>query len=108
MDTLANAPTLNLHVLLETKQTGETVASVAELADVQVEASTRGEALVAIQSLVQARLSKVEILPLTITPKQQAENPWLDFTGLFEGDDEFAELAEELRLERELNWDAMA
>ncbi|NET54193.1 MAG: hypothetical protein F6K09_37950, partial [Merismopedia sp. SIO2A8] len=102
MDIFADPSSLNLHVLIETKQ-GETVASIAELANVQVKADTRGEALVAIQSLLQERLSNVEILPLTIAPKQTSDNPWIEFTGFFEGDDEFAELAEELRLEREFD-----
>ncbi|WP_339385968.1 hypothetical protein [Calothrix rhizosoleniae] len=31
-----------------------------------------------------------------------ADNPWTEFIGMFEGDDEFAELTAELRAEREL------
>lgn len=108
MDTSSASSSLQFHVLLETKQTGETVASIAELANVQVQADTRGEALDAIHSLVQDHLSNVEILPLTVTSKQHAENSWMEFAGLFAGDEEFAELAQELRLERELDQDMMA
>jgi hypothetical protein len=34
-----------------------------------------------------------------------ANNPWTDFIGMFKGDDDFADIAQELRAERELDID---
>ncbi len=47
-------------------------------------------------------LTPVFMNPLTVT-LEVANNPWIDFIGMFEGDEEFAELAQELRDERELD-----
>ncbi|HEY9908272.1 MAG TPA: hypothetical protein V6D18_11795 [Thermosynechococcaceae cyanobacterium] len=101
---LSSTPAFNLHVLLEQTETGQTIASIAELADCRVEAGTRKEALAAIQALVSDRLSNVEVLPLEIssTPPVQ-KNPWTEFIGMFEGDAEFAEIASQWRTEREPN-----
>ena len=40
----------------------------------------------------------MEILTLEVS-----NNPWTDFIGMFEGDEDFAQMAEELRTERELD-----
>ncbi|NEP10779.1 MAG: type II toxin-antitoxin system HicB family antitoxin [Symploca sp. SIO2C1] len=91
---------LNLHVFLEPTETGQIMASIAELANCQVEANTRAEALVAIQELVSDRLSKVEVLPLEIPLKDpERENPWTEFVGMFQGDAEFAEMAAQWQAE---------
>ncbi len=96
----------NFHILLKQTNSGRVIASVAELANCQVEAETRTEALVAIQELVGDRLSDVEVLPLEVSLKSiEAENPWTEFIGMFEGDAEFAEMAAQLRAERELEED---
>jgi hypothetical protein len=93
----------NFHILLKQTDSSRVVASIAELADCQVEAETRKEALVAIQALVGDRLSDVEVLPLEVSLKGiEAENPWTEFIGLFEGDTEFAEIAAQLQAERAL------
>jgi hypothetical protein len=93
---------LNLHVLLEQTETGRIIASIAELANYQVEADTRQEALAAIQRLVSDRLSKAEVLPLAVSlNKFKRENPWTEFIGMFEGDPEFAKMAAEWQAERE-------
>jgi hypothetical protein len=96
----------NFHVLLKQTDSGRVVASIAELANCQVEAETRNEALVAIQALVGDRLSDVEVLPLEVSLKGvEGKNPWTEFIGMFEGDTEFAEMAAQLRAERELEAD---
>jgi excisionase family DNA binding protein len=59
------------------------------------------ETLVAIQSLVGDRLSDAEVVPLEVPLKGiEAENPWIEFIGMFEGDTEFSEIATQLRAER--------
>lgn len=96
----------NFHVLLKRTDSGRVVALIAELADCQVEAETRKEALVAIQPLVGNRLSDVEVLPLEVSLNDmRGENPWTEFIGMFEGDAEFAEMAAQLWAERKLDVD---
>jgi hypothetical protein len=36
------------------------------------------------------------------------ENPWLEFIGMFKGDEDFAAIAEDLRAEREPELEEMA
>lgn len=112
---LSSTSAVNFHVLLEQTETGRIIASIAELANSQVEADTRHEALQAIQQLVSDRLSNVEVLPIevgvTVRPllledvlqDQERENPWTEFVGMFEDDAEFAEMAAQWRSEREDN-----
>ncbi|MBW4645501.1 MAG: hypothetical protein KME23_21355 [Goleter apudmare HA4340-LM2] len=88
---------LSLHVLVEQVSSRHFIASVPELLDCAVEAETRSDVLAAVQEKVKARLTNLEVLTLEV-----ANNPWTDFIGMFEGDDEFADLAQELRNEREL------
>ncbi|MEA5566900.1 hypothetical protein [Anabaena sp. UHCC 0399] len=64
------------------------IASVPELPDCMVEVENRDMAYASLQEQVQAKL---------------ANNPWIDFIGMFEGDEEFAELAQKLRDERKLD-----
>ncbi|MBD2199863.1 hypothetical protein H6G08_29790 [Calothrix anomala FACHB-343] len=96
---------LPLHILVERLDSGHFIASVTELADCVAEAETRedaissmGYAYASLQEKIKARLANIEILTIEVP-----NNPWTDFIGMFEGDEEFAELAEELRTERELD-----
>lgn len=100
------AKTLNFHILLEPTETGQIAASIAELVNCRVEANTRQEALVSIQKLVQERLSQVEVLPLDIALEEPSpENPWTEFIGMFEEDEDFAEISAQMRTEREQDTD---
>jgi hypothetical protein len=89
---------LSLHVLVELVESGHFIASVPELPDCVAKAETRSAAIAAVQEKVKARLLNIEVLTLEVP-----NNPWTDFIGMFEGDNEFAELAAELRKERELD-----
>lgn len=106
---LSSTSTMNLHILLEQTKTGQIIASIAELANCQVEADTRKEALAAIQELVSDRLNNVEVLPLQISLAQTVqENPWMEFIGMFEGDAEFEEIAAQWQTERQQDADNVA
>ena len=99
----STAKELNLHVLLKQTETGRTIAAIAEISGCQVEADTREAALSELQQLLSDRLINMEILPLTLPVAQPIrENPWTEFIGMFKEDTEFAELADELRAEREV------
>lgn len=89
---------LSLHVLVEQAQSGLFIASVPELPNCTAEAETRDTAIAAVQEQIKARLANIEVLT-----QEVANNPWTDFIGMFEGDEEFADLAQELRTERELD-----
>lgn len=89
---------LPLHILVERLDSGHFIASVSELADCVAEAETREDAIASLQEKIKARLANIEILTIEV-----ANNPWTDFIGMFEGDEDFAQLAEELRTERELD-----
>jgi hypothetical protein len=92
------------HVLLEQTEAGRSIATIAEIADCQVEEATREEALMALQHLLKQRLKTMEIVPLSLSLELPVrDNPWLEFIGMFEGDAEFAEIAEDLRVERQMD-----
>ncbi|GAA6620056.1 type II toxin-antitoxin system HicB family antitoxin [Scytonema sp. NUACC26] len=95
---VANLNKLPLHVLVERLDSGHFIASVSELADCVAEAENREDAIAYVREKIKARLANIEILTIEVS-----NNPWTDFIGMFEGDEEFAELAEELRTERELD-----
>ncbi|MCU0567206.1 MAG: hypothetical protein MUF49_11485 [Oculatellaceae cyanobacterium Prado106] len=92
---------LNLHILLEQTETGRAIAAIAEISDCRVEADSCEAALAALQQLLKDCLAQMEIIPLTLSLEPPVrENSWVKFIGMFEGDAEFAEMAESLRQER--------
>jgi hypothetical protein len=96
---------LNLHILLKTLGTEQVVASVAELSDIKVTAPTREDAIEQLQKLVQEHLEGIEVLTFPVMSAKVAterENPWMEFIGMYEGDEDFAQIAAQLRAEREL------
>jgi len=93
-----NSPPSNFHILLEPIEPGQITASIAELPHCHFTASTREAAINGIEILVRDRLAKIEIIPFP----SHRENPWLEFIGMFENDDDFHAIASELRAEREL------
>jgi len=107
LQTLTNTQNLTLNLVLELTDNGQVLASVLELPNCHVEAATEEQAIAQLRQLIGDRLSKAKILPIEIplTHSVQAENPWMEFAGIFEGDEEFAELADELRRERKLDVD---
>lgn len=91
---------LSINVPVQQAESGHFIALVPELPDCTAEADTRYTAIASVQEQVKAKLANMEVLTLEV-----ANNPWTDFIGMFEGDEEFAELAQELRTERELDID---
>jgi predicted RNase H-like HicB family nuclease len=100
-----NVTDLNLHILLKSVGPEQFVASVAELSDCQVTASTKEAAIEQIQQIVQAHLVGTEVLSFPVAQGEVVaarENPWTEFIGMYEGDADFAEIMAELRAERGL------
>lgn len=92
---------LNFHLLLKSVGPEQFVASVAELHDCQVTASTKEDAIEQLQKMVQTQLAETEVLSFSIAPNKP-ENPWIEFIGMYEGDPDFAEIMAEMRAERGL------
>lgn len=92
---------MNLNILIESKQDGGSIASILEFPAYRVEAETRDLALAKIQKLVTEHLAAAEVVPLEVNlPYESANNAWLKYAGIFAGDPDFAEIANELRAER--------
>ncbi|MBX9254888.1 type II toxin-antitoxin system HicB family antitoxin [Desmonostoc muscorum CCALA 125] len=104
---------LSLHILIEQASSGRFIASVPELPNcvaeaenrsdafpfgVAVRAGSRREGIASVQQQIKTRLANIEVLTLEVV-----NNPWTDFIGMFNGDDDFADIAQELRSERELD-----
>lgn len=99
--TLPQSDNLKLHMLLEHNDEGNVIASVLELPNIQVAASTQEQAVQELKKLLSTRLEKIEVIPVEIQLTQsEAENPWLKFAGVFKDDADFAEIADNLRAER--------
>jgi hypothetical protein len=99
--TLPQSENLKLHILLERNNEGNVIASVLEFPNTQVEAPTTEQAVQELKTLLSTRLEKIEIIPLEIQlPQSEAENPWIKFAGVFKDDADFAEIANNLRAER--------
>ncbi|WP_138505321.1 hypothetical protein [Nostoc sp. PA-18-2419] len=99
--TLPQSENLKLHILLSRNNEGNVIASVLEFPNTQVEAPTTEQAVQELKKLLSTRLEKIEIIPLEIQLSQsEAENPWIKFAGAFKDDADFAEIANNLRAER--------
>jgi predicted RNase H-like HicB family nuclease len=93
----------NFHILLKSVGPEQFVASVAELHDCQVTASTKEAAIEQLQKMVQVQLAETEVLSFPIVEAvTERENPWTEFIGMYEGDPDFAEIMAEMRAERGL------
>jgi predicted RNase H-like HicB family nuclease len=100
-----NLKDFNLHILLKMLGKEKFVASVAELSDIQVTATTREEAIEQLQKIVRAYLDGMEVLTFPVVSGEvlkERENPWTEFIGMYEGDEDFAQIADQLRVEREI------
>ncbi|MGB3656134.1 MAG: hypothetical protein WBA41_33640 [Rivularia sp. (in: cyanobacteria)] len=100
----ANQPqskNLNLHFLLEDNEEGNIIASVLEFPNTKVKAPTQEQAIEESKKLLSTRFEKTEIIPVEMKlPQAQTENPWTKFAGVFQDDPDFAEIADNLRAER--------
>jgi hypothetical protein len=95
-----SANTLNLNILLEKDKTGKETAIVLEIPDCRITADTRQQAIDGVRQLLAERLSKAEIVPLQMQLPANP-HPWMKFAGIFKDDPLFAEIANDLRAERQ-------
>jgi hypothetical protein len=98
---LPQSENLKLHILLERENQENVIASVLEFPSFHIEAPTEKQAIEELQKMLNSRLENIEIIPVEITLSQsQAKNHWMKFAGVFQDDPDFAEIAENIRSER--------
>lgn len=96
------------NILLEPDKDGQTTATVVEMPTFNVTASTRKTALAKIQQLLTERLAHAEVVSIsvpTLKPEKpedplRTENPWAEFGGLFQGDQDFEGIVQTMQAER--------
>jgi hypothetical protein len=81
-------PTVNWHVLLESLESGQVTAWVAELPECTVTASSQDTAIDALEQLLSQRLASVQVLSLQLSAD---ENAWLKLGGVLKDDASFRE-----------------
>lgn len=94
-------PSTNLKVtlLVETLPSGHVAASVFELPDCRVEASTRSEAITQIKAAFLDRLKHIETISWDV-PIKTSEPAWMKFAGIFKDDPDFQEIMNQIQAER--------
>lgn len=101
------ATSLKLSILIEKKADGGVITSVLEIPTYRVEAETREQALANLQKLIAEHLEGAEVIPLEVNLSQNngSTTSWVKFAGIFKDDPDFAEIAEEIRAERQADDD---
>ncbi len=101
--TIAQSENLKLHILLE-RNNQDVTASVLELPSLKVEAKSEEQALEELKKIISTRLENIKVIPIEIElPQNKARNHWKKFAGIFRDDPDFAEIAESLRAERNID-----
>jgi hypothetical protein len=105
---------LRVTLRLEAQASGRVAASVIEFPDCRVEAATREAAIAEVQAAFLEQLARSETIswdvPLPFNEDlngsgPKADSPWIKYAGMFKDDLDFAEIAAEIRAEREIEDD---
>lgn len=99
------ATSLKLSILIKKKADGGAIASVLEIPAYRVEAETREQALASLQKLMAEHLEGAEVIPLEADLSHDGYTTWVKFAGVFKDDSDFAEIAQEIRAERQADDD---
>lgn len=86
-------------ILVEQTDDGQSSATVLEFPDCRAIAITPQEAINQVQSRLTERLATAQIISFQI-PTSPAQNPWIEFAGMFKDDADFADIAQAIRAER--------
>jgi predicted RNase H-like HicB family nuclease len=84
------APQLNYDVVIENQSDGTMKATLLGLPNYQSVGTTEEEALNNLIHIIQER--KPKIVTLEIEHAEEAEHPWVKFTGMFKDDPQFDEV----------------
>jgi hypothetical protein len=86
-------------VLLENTPDGHSSATILDFPDCQATAATDREAIDRVQNRLTQRLATAKIVSIEV-PTPLTENPWIKFSGIYQDDPDFAEIAAAIRAER--------
>lgn len=101
--TIPQSDNLKLHILLE-RNNLDVTASVLELPSLKVEGKSEEQVLEELKKIISTRLKNTKVIPIEIElPQNKARNHLMKFAGIFRDDPDFAEIAESLRAERNIN-----
>jgi predicted RNase H-like HicB family nuclease len=88
-------------VLLENTPDGQSSATILDFPDCQATAATDQEAVNQVQHRLAERLATAKIVSIEVSTPL-AVNPWVKFSGIYQDDPDFAEIAAAIRAERNL------
>jgi predicted RNase H-like HicB family nuclease len=86
-------------VLLENTPDGQSSATILDFPDCQATAATDREAIDRVQNRLTERLATAKIISIEV-PTPLTINPWIKFSGIYQDDPDFAEIAAAIRAER--------
>jgi predicted RNase H-like HicB family nuclease len=86
-------------VLLENTPDGQSSATILDFPDCQSTAATAQEAVNQVQNRLTERLATAKIVSIEV-PTPLVVNPWIKFSGIYQNDPDFAEIAAVIRAER--------
>jgi predicted RNase H-like HicB family nuclease len=86
-------------VLLENTPDGQSSATILDFPDCQATAATDREAIDRVQNRLTERLATAKIISIEV-PTPLTVNPWIKFSGIYQDDPDFAEIAVAIRAER--------
>jgi hypothetical protein len=86
-------------VLLENTPDGQSSATILDFPDCQATAATDREAIDRVQHRLTERLATAKIISIEV-PTPLTVNPWIKFSGIYQDDPDFAEIAAAIRAER--------
>jgi hypothetical protein len=86
-------------VLLENTSDGQSSATILDFPDCQATAATDREAINQVQNRLTERLATAKIISIEV-PTPLTVNPWIKFSGIYQDDPDFAEIAAAIRAER--------
>ncbi len=105
--TIAQTSTaIDWHMVVVTLADGQVAAWMAEWPDCRVEAPSREAAIEALQTLLDERLTTIEVIPIhsTIAVKP-AEHPAMKFVGALKDDPDFVAWSDEFWAEKQRSHD---
>jgi hypothetical protein len=86
-------------VLLENTPDGQSSATILDFPDCQATAATDREAINQVQNRLTERLATAKIISIEV-PTPPTIDPWIKFSGIYQDDPDFAEIAAAIRAER--------
>jgi predicted RNase H-like HicB family nuclease len=86
-------------VLLENTPDGQSSATILDFPNCQATAATDREAIDRVQNRLTERLATAKIVSIEVSTPL-TDNPWIKFSGIYQDDPDFAEIAAAIRAER--------